>query len=266
MNSASIVKELRTQREDWFSEQPGTTPGFGSLAGKTVLVTGYYGGLGQAISSEVRDAGAFVIGTDLPTGGQRMDRDDFAFIPADLRDREDAAHLVRTVSSVGLNALVNNAGVMAEVPLADTDEALWGAALDVNLTSAYRLSRGLLDALRQEATANIVNVSSQLAYTGGATLTAYGASKAGLIGLTRSLARELGPSIRVNAIAPGPVVSPMTEAHMTEEWVARKTANLIAGRMGEAREIATVVRFLLSDAASFIYGQTLSVNGGGHLS
>lgn len=264
MSADSTAERLRARREKWFSESPGG-PGFGSLAGQTLLVTGYCGGLGQAIGHEAQEAGAFVVGTDLSGRGEDQGQENVFFVPADLRNLEDVENLVLVVSSVGVSGLVNNAGIMAEQPLGDTDEALWAATLDVNLTSVYRLIRGLLDALNREAQASILNISSQLAYTGGATLSAYGASKAGLIGLTRCLARELGPRIRVNAIAPGPVISPMTEPHMTEDWIARKTANLITGRMAEAREIATVARFLLSDAASSIYGQTVSVNGGGYL-
>lgn len=265
MSASSIAEELRAKRELWFSEPRGSS-GFGSLAGQTLLVTGYYGGLGQAISHEAREAGAFVIGTDVPGMGQGRSHDNVGYVPADLRKPADVETLILAASSVGVSGLVNNAGIMSEQALGDTDEALWSATMDVNLTSAYRLIRGLLETLNQQAKANIINISSQLAYTGGATLSAYSASKAGLIGLTRSLARELGPTIRVNAIAPGPVISGMTEPHMTEDWIARKTANLITGRMAEAREIATVVRFLLSEAASSIYGQTVSVNGGGYLS
>lgn len=256
---------LRAEREAWFAAR-ADTGGFGALDGQTVVITGSCGGLGRAIVEETIAAGAFVIGTDLAGNACEAHPEGFAFLPADLRDADATARLLEAVAGAGINALVNNAGIMVEESLADTDESIWAATLEVNLTAAYRMTRGLLPALRSAAPASVLNISSQLAYTGGATLTAYGASKAGLLGFTRSLAKEIGPAVRVNAIAPGPTLSPMTEVHLTEEWVARKTANLIAGRMGEAHEIATVARFLLSDASRFIHGQTISVNGGGYLS
>jgi 3-oxoacyl-[acyl-carrier protein] reductase len=92
---------------------------------------------------------------------------------------------------------------------------------------------------------------------------AYSASKAGTLGLTRALAHELGPDIRVNAVAPGPIDTPMTQPHATPEWVRRKTSKMIFDRFGTAGEVASVIRFLLSDAASFLTGQTISPNGGG---
>ncbi len=264
MISKSPEEKLVAHREMWFMDRMAEK-NFGSLAGRTILVTGFFGGLGEAIRREALDAGAFVIGTDKPSRGKPSDEAGVGFVPADLTSAEDISHLVLTVSRVGLSGLVNNAGLMAEEPISSTDEDLWGATLDINLNSAYRLTRGLVDSLKQETHASIVNISSQLAYTGGANLTAYGAAKAGMIGFTRSLARELGPAVRVNAVAPGPFVSAMTAPYMTEDWIERKTANLISKRMAEASEIATVVRFLLSDAASSIYGQTVSVNGGGYL-
>ncbi|MGF3054938.1 SDR family NAD(P)-dependent oxidoreductase [Microbacterium sp. YY-01] len=230
------------------------------------MLTGSCGGLGRAMAKMIIEAGGFVIGTGLDESACSDLGDGFTFVRADLRDMNAIGQLVETVTETGVNALINNAGIMAEEPLEETTDEMWAATLDINLTAAYRLSRGLLSALRNSTPASIVNISSQLAYTGGATLTAYGASKAGLLGFTRSLAREIGPQVRVNAVAPGPTATPMTDAHLTDEWVARKTAHLIAQRMGEAHEIASVVRFLLSADSSFVNGQTISVNGGGYLS
>lgn len=273
------AEQVMAQRRTWFESQAATTAqSFASLFGQTIVVTGASGGLGRAITAEALRAGAFVIGADRgesdgahvasaagAAASAAPEAAGFVSVRADLREPHDVRRLAALAEEVGANALVNNAGIMAEKTLADTDEELWEATLEVNLTAAYRMTRALLPVLQRSTPASVVNISSQLAYTGGATLTAYGASKAGLIGFTRSVAREVGPQVRVNAVAPGPVASPMTEAHMTPEWLARKTASLIAGRLGEAHEIGSVVRFLLSDASQFIYGQTISVNGGGYL-
>jgi len=119
-----------------------------------------------------------------------------------------------------------------------------------------------MDELRRTGGA-IVTIGSQLGYTGGINCAAYAASKAGVSGLTRALARQLGPDVRVNCVAPGPIETPMTAAHATPEWVEQKTQQQVMKRFGTADEVATAVSWVAGTDASFVTGQTIHVNGGG---
>jgi 3-oxoacyl-[acyl-carrier protein] reductase len=242
----------------------------GSLSGRVVVLTGASGGIGGAIARELRDHGAQVVmGSVDPAlapdtlttdvGGQG------AAPPTDVRDTASVAALMEFAAGLHgrIDALVNSAGIMEQVHVSDMSEQLWSDTLDVNLTGAFRCVRAALPWLVQSPCAAIVNVASQLAYTGTKNVAAYTASKAGLLGLTRALAHDLGPAIRVNAVAPGPIDTPMTAAHATPEWIAAKTSRQVMKRFGQPDEVATAVRFLLSDEASFFTGQTLSPNGGG---
>ncbi|MCS2608731.1 SDR family NAD(P)-dependent oxidoreductase [Halomonas dongshanensis] len=263
----SLLSAARSRQVRWASEQNRAEEGFANLAGQTVLVTGCHGGIGAAICQQLCRAGAFVIGSDMSDVSSPLsEQPHFVFVPCNLAQPASVSELLEIARALEATCLVNNAGVMYETSLADTDETVWQHTLEINLSSIYRLVRGLEPVLGRANSAAIVNVASQIAFRGGANLSAYSASKAGVIGLTRSLAHELGPHIRVNAVAPGPVVSPMTEAFMTEDWLAAKTRNLIANRFGQPDEVASVVRFLLSREAAYIYGQAISVNGGGYLS
>ena len=162
-----------------------------------------------------------------------------------------------------IDVLVNNAGILEESPLEDCDPELWHRTLAVNLTGAYYCIRAALPHLRRSDAASVVNIGSQLAFKGAPNTAAYSASKAGLIGLTRALAVELAPSIRVNAVAPGPIETPMIEPYATQAWVASRTRSLALGRLGRPDEVANAVLFLISSAASYFTGQTLHPNGGG---
>jgi 3-oxoacyl-[acyl-carrier protein] reductase len=261
---SASVEAIQKDITAWQSLPRGGSA-FAALDGHVVLLTGCSGGIGSATCAELIRAGAFVVGSDrhVPEGAPT---EGFAHLLANLRDPVSIAALISQARELGVTALVNNAGVMDEMLLAETSDDVWLKALDVNLTAGFRLIRGLEGTLRAADRGAIVNISSQISFRGGARLTAYSASKAGLLGLTKSLAHEFGTDVRVNAIAPGPVLSAMTEEFVTDEWLEAKTRTLIARRLGKPEEIANVARFLLSDEASFIIGQTISVNGGGYLS
>ncbi len=245
-----------------------------SLAGRTVLVTGALGGLGRAISTSIANAGGRVVVHHL---GQDSDAREFA---ASLPSDNDNAVVEADVTSWdatkvmaaeiddkfgGTDVLVNNAGYMTASRFVDMTLDDWNKTISVDLTGVFLCSRHIAPGMLTRGHGAIINVTSQLAFKGAHDYTAYCAAKGGVVGLTRAMARELGPTIRVNAIAPGPIATALTEPYDTPEWRAERTADLITHRLGRPDEIGPAVAFLASDAASLMHGQTLHVNGGGVL-
>lgn len=239
------------------------------LHGKRALVTGGSRGIGRAITRALVRRGARVVAC------HREDNEAAATLAQELRNRE-AGQVVRAdVTSAddverlveqcdlflgGLDIVVNNAGAMSQVPLTELTLAEWQRVLDVNLTGVYLVVRAALPLLAPGA--SVVNVGSGLATVGMAGRTHYTASKAGLLGLTRSLCKELGPrGIRVNTVAPG-VVETDLAAGLTPEQRRRYESLVALGRLGQTNDIADVVVFLVSDLARFVSGVTLNVDGG----
>jgi 3-oxoacyl-[acyl-carrier protein] reductase len=248
----------------------------GALADRVVLVTGSSRGIGAEIAVKAAAEGARVavhyrhsaaaaLATVARAREHGVAAERFA---ADLGDGRQAEELVlRAIERFGrVDALVNNAGRTLVGPFLETEPAVWDEVIRTDLTAAFHTCRAVLPSMVERGSGTIVNIASRLAQIGVAETAAYSAAKAGLIGLTRALAREFGPlGIRVNAVAPGVTVTDMTTDLVESEEGRRRLRDMALGRFGRADEVADAVIFLLSDASSLFLGQTLNPNSGGYM-
>ena len=238
------------------------------LAGKRALVTGASGAIGGAIARSLHGQGAAVAlsGTREPALADlaRALGARAHVVPADLADAAAAADLLARASAAmgGLDILVNNAGVTRDTLALRMKDEDWQHVLNVNLTSAFRLSRAALKAMMRQRWGRIISIASIVGLTGNAGQANYAASKAGLIAMTKSVAQEVASrGITANCVAPGFIETPMTEA-LGEDQRAALAGAIPAGRFGAAEDVAVCVAFLASDEAAYITGETLHVNGG----
>ena len=238
------------------------------LSGKKALVTGASGGIGRAIAKSLHLQGAQV-----GISGTRVEllhalineMGDGAYVfPADLSSLDEAEQLISRVTDDlgGLDILINNAGITRDnlaVRLKNDD---WQTVLDVNLYSAFRLSRAALRGMMKARWGRIISIASIVGVTGNPGQANYAASKAGIIGMSKSLAHEVASrGITVNCIAPGFIETAMTDA-IVEEQKSKLVNGIPTGRMGHPNDIATACIYLASEEASYVTGQTLHVNGG----
>ena len=238
------------------------------LTDKNALVTGASGGIGGAIARALHAAGARVGLSGTRAGALDAlagELGDGAFaVPADLSSADGAKTLVKDAEAAlgGIDILVNNAGLTRDqlaVRMSDED---WQTVLDLNLTAAFRLSRGCLRGMMKKRWGRIVSVTSIVGVTGNPGQANYAASKAALIGMSKSLAQEVASrNITVNCVAPGFIDTPMTES-LSDEQKQNLTDSIPAGRLGKPADVAGACVFLASDEASYVTGQTLHVNGG----
>ena len=236
---------------------------FASLEGKTALVTGASRGIGRAIALELGRAGAEVV-VGYRTGREEAEQVAAEIggraVEADVSDAESAKALVEGAGE--LDILVNNAGLTRDGLLARMSDDDWRAVIDTNLSSIFYTCRAAARPMMKRRGGAIVNISSIVGVHGNFGQTNYAASKAGIIGFTKSLARELGSrNVRANVVAPGYVRSQLTDV-LPEEATAMMLQNTPLGRLGEPEDVAGAVRFLCSDEASFITGEVLLVDGG----
>jgi 3-oxoacyl-[acyl-carrier protein] reductase len=243
-----------------------------SLQGRTALVTGASSGIGRAIALAYAQAGASVVVNHLgqagaaaevvaqiEAGGSRA-----IAMEADVSQAGAVSQLVtQATHALGpLHILVNNAGIIQEKPFLETSEADWDRMLGTDLKSVFLMCRAVLPGMVHAGRGVVINMASELGVLGRAQFAPYCTAKAGVIGLTRSLAREFAPLIRINAIAPGPINTAMLDAeHMSPEWRA-KEMDIPMQRFGEPEEVADTALFLASDRARFYCGQVLGPNGG----
>ena len=237
--------------------------GFCSLEGRTALVTGASRGIGRAIAVELAEAGASVV------VGYRSGKDEAESVAAeiggravqaDVSDSEAARALVEEAGD--LDILVNNAGLTRDGVLARMSDDDWRTVIDTNLSSVFYTCRAASRGMMRKRSGSIVNLSSIVGVHGNWGQTNYAASKAGIIGFTKSLAKELGSrNVRANVVAPGYVKTQLTDV-LPEEATQAMLANTALGKLGEPEDVARAVRFLCSDEASFITGDVLLVDGG----
>ena len=238
------------------------------LTGKSALVTGASGGIGGAIARALHGAGATVglSGTrEAPLEALAAELGDRTHVlPCNLSDPAAVEALPKqAIAAMGaVDILVNNAGITRDQVFMRMSDDDWASVIDVNLTATMRLCRAVVRPMMKARWGRIVNISSIVGATGNAGQVNYAASKAGMIGLTKSIAAEVASrNITANAVAPGFIATPMTDK-LTDDQKAKINAQIPAGRMGTPEEIAAAVLYLASPEAGYVTGATIHVNGG----
>ena len=238
------------------------------LSGKTALITGASGGIGSAIARNLSQQGAHVVLHGTRAG--RLEElaseigSSVSVVTANLSDRDAVGGLVAEAAKAtgAIDILVNNAGITRDNLFMRMKDEEWDDVLEINLTSSMLLCRSAIRAMMKARWGRIISISSIVGVTGNPGQTNYAASKAGMIGFSKSLAAEVASrGITVNIVAPGFIETPMTD-ELTDEQKQKLLANVPAGRLGSSQEVAAAVSFLASEEAAYMTGSTLHVNGG----
>ena len=239
------------------------------LTGKVALVTGASRGIGKAIAQTLADAGATVIGTATSESGAAAISEYLAAnsgkgLALNVTNKDALAEVLKTINDDfgGIDILINNAGITRDNLLMRMKDEEWQDIIDTNLSSIFALSKAVLRGMMKKRWGRIVNVGSVVGLTGNAGQANYAAAKAGVIGFSKSMAREVASrGITVNVVAPGFIDTDMTKA-LTDEQREAIFKDIPANRLGQPEEIAATVGFLVSEGAAYITGETINVNGG----
>lgn len=241
-----------------------------NLNGKTALITGASGGLGQSIAEALYKQGATVALTGrkkdvLDALAEKLgDKSRVHVIVGDLSTAEQAEQVMADAEAAmgHVDILINNAGLTKDTLAMRMTDEMWQNVIDVNLTGAFRLTRTAIKGMMKRRYGRVINIASIVGVTGNPGQANYCASKAGLIGMTKSMAQEVGSrGITLNCVAPGFIATAMTDT-LNDDQKATINAKIPAQRMGQPEEIASAVVYLASDEAAYVTGQTLHVNGG----
>ncbi len=239
-----------------------------NLTGKTALITGASGGIGAAIAKALHIAGATIAisGTRQAVLEELKSQigDNVHVLPCNLSNVEDVEKLIPAAEAAmgGLDILVNNAGITKDGLAMRMKDEDWQNVIDVNLTSNFRLCRAAMRGMMKKRWGRIINITSIVGVTGNPGQVNYVASKAGIIGMTKSIAQELAArNVTANCVAPGFIATPMTDV-LNEKQKETILGRIPAGRMGGPDDIAAAVLYLASEEAGYVTGQTLHVNGG----
>lgn len=238
------------------------------LTGKKALVTGATGGIGAAIAKALHGNGAIVALSGTRAGVLEEVRSGLGerayAVTCNLSDPDDIEKLIPAAQDAmdGLDILVNNAGITRDNLAMRMKDEDWQAVLDVNLTAAFTLTRNCMRTMMKQRWGRVINITSIVGVTGNAGQANYAASKAGLIGMSKSFAQEVASrNITINCIAPGFIATPMTD-ELNEKQRTAILASVPAGRLGHVDEIGAGAAYLASEEAAYITGQTLHINGG----
>ncbi|MDR9826166.1 3-oxoacyl-ACP reductase FabG [Vibrio sp. FNV 38] len=239
-----------------------------NLEGKIALVTGASRGIGRAIAELLVERGATVIGTATSESGAAAISDYLGEngkgLALNVTDVDSIATTLKTINDEFgvIDILVNNAGITRDNLLMRMKDSEWNDIIDTNLTPIFRMSKAVLRGMMKKRAGRIINVGSVVGTMGNAGQANYAAAKAGVIGFTKSMAREVASrGVTVNTVAPGFIETDMTKA-LNDEQRAATLSNVPSGRLGDPKEIASAVVFLASPEAAYITGETLHVNGG----
>lgn len=238
------------------------------LKNKRILITGGARGIGVATAARFLEEGAEVIVLDRDQAGcRRLEREMKALkgtIVADVRDPKAVARAFHELDDLlnGLDVLINNAGISHRQPFLDITPHQWLEIIDINLNGMFFVAQQAARRMLEEGSGVIINMGSTNSLVGYPLYAAYNSSKAGVVELTRSMALELAPNIRVNVVCPGYILTPMQKAEYTPEMLRSCESKIPLGRLGKPEEVASLFAFLASDDAAFITGQAFVIDGG----
>ncbi len=245
-----------------------------TLIGQVALITGATRGIGAAILTKLAAQGATVIGTATTESGALSIQERIGALGVkgqgavlDVTDAAQTEALLKSIESAfgAVTILVNNAGITRDNLMMRMKDEEWSTVIDTNLTSIFRLSRGVIKAMMKARAGRIINIASVVGFMGNPGQVNYVAAKAGMVGFTKALAREVGSrNITVNCVAPGFIETDMTRA-LSQDQTMKLIGLVPLGRLGQAEDVADAVYFLASPQAAYITGNTIHVNGGMHM-